>query len=74
MKGRIYHNDWRITEAIDSYKMACDYAVESERYRHYVYYLLKLADIYRYDNDYESSNRCVQVADQYNIHFTPYRV
>ena len=70
MKGRIYHNDWRITEAIDSYKMACDYAVESERYRHYVYYLLKLADIYRYDNDYESSNRCVQVADQYNIHFT----
>ena len=70
MKGRIYHNDWRITEAIDSYEMACDYAVESERYRHYVYYLLKLADIYRYNDDYESSNRCVQVADQYNIHFT----
>lgn len=70
MKGRIYHNDWRIQDAIDSYLLACSYALESEKYRHYVYYLLKLADIYRYDNDSDKSCRYVQIAEKYKSYFT----
>lgn len=70
MKGSLYHDAWRISDAIDAYMLACKYALYSEKYHHHVYYTLKLADIYRYNNDTEESLVWIQRAEKYKQYFT----
>lgn len=70
LKGRIYHEEWRIYEAIEAYTLACRYALLSEKYRHYTYYALKLADMYRYNNDLDNSYKCVLAVENFKHYFT----
>ena len=70
MKGSLYHDAWRISDAIDAYMLACKYALDSGKYHHHVYYTLKLADIYRYNNDTEESFAWIQKAEPHKQYFT----
>ena len=70
LKGRIYHDEWRIQESIEAYKLACRYALEADKYRHYAYYALKVADMYRYDGDIDNSDKYVLAAEKYKSYFT----
>lgn len=70
MKGSLYHDEWRISDAIDAFKLACKYALASGKYHHHVYYTLKLADIYRYNNDTEESLAWIQRAETHKQDFT----
>ena len=70
MKGRVYFNDWKIKEAIDSYKLACKYALASQKYRHYAYYSLELADAYRHDGDEETAMMQIRNAEKFVEYFT----
>lgn len=70
LKGRIYHDEWRIQESIDAYILASRYALESKKYRHYAYYALKVADNYRYNNDIENLYKFLQAAEKYKSYYT----
>ncbi len=70
LKGRIYHAEWRIQESIEAYKSACRYALASDKFRHYAYYALKVADMYRHDNDVDNSHEYVLAAEKYKSYFT----
>ena len=70
LKGRIYHSEWRIQESIEAYESACRYALASDKFRHYAYYALKVADMYRYDGDLVNSYKYVLDAEKYKPYFT----
>ena len=70
LKGRIYHSEWRIQESIEAYESACRYALASDKFRHYAYYALKVADMYRYDGDMVNSYKYVLDAEKYKPYFT----
>lgn len=70
MKGTIYHNEWRIQEALESYILACKYALESDKYRHFAHYALRVAHSYRYNFDLENSYRYIRLAEKYKDYFT----
>lgn len=70
LKGRVYFKDWRINEAIESYELACKYALESQKYRHYTYYCLELADAYRFDGNIDSVMVQVRNAEKFIDYFT----
>lgn len=70
MKGSIYHNEWRLLEAIEAYSLAGKYALEAGKYRHYSYYTLSIADVYRYLNDIVTSKEYVVEAEKYRSYFS----
>lgn len=70
MKGTIYHREWRVQESIEAYKLACRYALASEKFRHYAYYALNVAYNYRYNNDKSESDLYVKEAEKYKSYFT----
>lgn len=70
MKGRTYHQAWRIQDAIDSYTLACKYAIKANKFRHYAYYSLMLAESYRYSHNLDMSIHSVSNAYKYNSFFT----
>lgn len=70
MKGNVYHQAWRIQDAIDSYTLACKYAIKAEKFRHYAYFSLMLAESYRYAHNLDASIQSVSDAYSYNSYFT----
>lgn len=70
LKGRVYFKDWRIKETIESYELACKYALESHKYRHYSYYCLELADAYKHDGDEENAMVQIRNAEKFVEYFT----
>lgn len=70
MKGTVYQQAWRITDAIDSYTLASRYSLKAEKYRHYVFYTLLLAESYRYGHNIGMSIQSVNNAYEYKSYFT----
>lgn len=70
LKGRIYHQAWRIHDAIKAYTLACENALRAEKYRHFAFYSLLLAEEYRYNDDLTKSIECVQQTEKYLPYFT----
>ena len=70
LKGDLYLEEWRLNEAISSFKSACNYALKSHRYRHYAYYCLELADAYYYNSDLVKSMVWVKNAENFIDNFT----
>lgn len=70
LKGRIYHQAWRVHDAIKAYSLACEYALKAAKYRHFAFYMLLLAEEHRYNDDLIKSIECVQQAEKYISYFT----
>jgi tetratricopeptide (TPR) repeat protein len=70
MKGRIYHDAWRINDAIGAYLDASKYALMANKYNHYSFYLLQLSDLYRYNNDFANFSSSLEQAESNIEHFT----
>lgn len=69
MKGRVYFDARKLTNAIDSYKLACEYSLKAGKYRHYANYCLRLADVYMYNHDMSNLDRNIKWAGEYRSYF-----
>lgn len=69
MKGRVYFDARKLINAIDSYKLACEYSLKAAKYRHYANYCLRLADVYMYNHDMSNLDRYIKWAGEYRSYF-----
>lgn len=69
MKGRVYFDARKLINAIDSYKLACEYSLKAAKYRHYANYCLRLADVYMYNHDMSNLDRYINWAGEYRSYF-----
>lgn len=70
LKGYVYHDAWRISEAIEAYETACSYSFAAGMFRHYAYYCLMLADLHRFNADSAESAKWMRNAEKYADSFT----
>lgn len=72
MKGSIYKHAWQENNALESYKLARNYAMKAEKFGHYAYYSLCLASCYNLENKSDSAQKCLRDAIIYQQYFTDY--
>ena len=74
MKGRVYFDARKLTNAIEAYELACEYSLKAGKYRHFANYSLRLADVYIYNHDTANSDKYIKLAEQFHSYFETFEI